>query len=287
MNWPCERFMIARVTSIDTGTVTSATSASSGEIQNIIAEHRDHGHQRGEQLAHRLLQRLADVVDVVGDPAEQLAARRAVEVAQRQPVDLVLDVLAHPADGVLHDAVEDVALQPGQQRRGDVDREHEQQHVARRRRSRRPGRARRPSRRACRRGCRRRGRGAPRPPRPGCCRPASWRPNRPAKTRSVAWPRIRGPRTSARRWRRRAAPRAIAVPRSGRSRASSRLADGPKSIAFWPTMPPPIGPRPGPGPWASIRSVALKPACLAGASCGLGAAHAASSAVSWEATISW
>ena len=122
--------MIARVTSIDTGTVTSATSASSGEIQNIIAEHRDDREQRREQLAHRLLQGLADVVDVVGDPAEQLAARLTGRSSQRQPVDLVLDVLAHPADGVLHDAVEDEALEPRQQRGRDVDREHEQQHVA-------------------------------------------------------------------------------------------------------------------------------------------------------------
>ena len=35
------------------------------------------GQQRVEQLAHRLLHRLLDVVDVVGDPAEQLAARLA------------------------------------------------------------------------------------------------------------------------------------------------------------------------------------------------------------------
>ena len=82
MNWPCERFMIRAVTNIETGTETSAISASSGEIQNIIDEHRDHGQQRGEQLAHRLLQGLADVVDVVGDPAHQLAARLLVEVAR-------------------------------------------------------------------------------------------------------------------------------------------------------------------------------------------------------------
>ena len=36
-NMPCERFMIARVTSSESGTETSAISASSGEIQNIIA----------------------------------------------------------------------------------------------------------------------------------------------------------------------------------------------------------------------------------------------------------
>ena len=36
MNIPCERFMIRAVTTIVIGTVTSATSASVGEIQNII-----------------------------------------------------------------------------------------------------------------------------------------------------------------------------------------------------------------------------------------------------------
>ena len=34
---PCERFITAPVTNIEIGTETSATSASSGEIQNIIA----------------------------------------------------------------------------------------------------------------------------------------------------------------------------------------------------------------------------------------------------------
>ena len=82
----------AAVTSIDSGTVTSAISASSGEIAEHHRQHADHRQQRGEQLAHRLLQGLRDVVDVVGDPAEQLAARLPVEVAQRQPVELVLDV---------------------------------------------------------------------------------------------------------------------------------------------------------------------------------------------------
>ena len=86
----------------------------------------------------------------------------------------------------------------------------------------------------------------------------------------------------------------IALARSGRIRATSRLADGPKVIAFWPTMPPPIGPRPGPPCGASMRSVALKPACLSltAPAAGVGdvvgvVAHAASSAVIWEVTISW
>ena len=36
MNWPCDRFMIRWVTNIDSGTETSAISASSGEIHSII-----------------------------------------------------------------------------------------------------------------------------------------------------------------------------------------------------------------------------------------------------------
>jgi hypothetical protein len=35
-NWPCERFAIAFVTNTESGTVTSAIAASSGEIRNII-----------------------------------------------------------------------------------------------------------------------------------------------------------------------------------------------------------------------------------------------------------
>ena len=108
-NMPCERFITWPVTIIEIGTETSATSASSGRDPEHHRQHREHGEQRGEQLAHRLLQRLADVVDVVGDPAQQLAARLLVEVAQRQPVDLVLDVGAHPQHGALHDVVEQVA----------------------------------------------------------------------------------------------------------------------------------------------------------------------------------
>ena len=42
----------------------------------------------------RLLEGLADVVDVVGDAAQQVAPRVRVEVAQRQPAELLVDVLA-------------------------------------------------------------------------------------------------------------------------------------------------------------------------------------------------
>ena len=86
--------------------------------QNIIDEHADDGQHRGDQLAQRLLQGLGDVVDVVGDPAEHLAARLLVEVAQRQPGQLRLDLLAQPEHRALHDRGGEPALEQREQRRG-------------------------------------------------------------------------------------------------------------------------------------------------------------------------
>ena len=80
-NCGCDRLAICAVTSIDSGTVTSAISASSGEITNIITSTPITVSSEVEQLAQRLLQGLRDVVDVVGDPAEQLAARLASKYA--------------------------------------------------------------------------------------------------------------------------------------------------------------------------------------------------------------
>ena len=116
MNSFCDRLPISAVTSIETGMVTRAIRASSGETTNIIDHHADHREQRREQLAQRLLQGLGDVVDVVGHPAQQLTAGLPVEVAQRQPVDLGLDLVAQRVDRALHRAVEQVALQPHEQR---------------------------------------------------------------------------------------------------------------------------------------------------------------------------
>ena len=72
--------------------------------------------RRREQLAQRLLQALREVVDVVGDPAQHVAARLAVDVAQRHPVELVLDVGAQPEHRPLHDAGEQVRLAVRQDR---------------------------------------------------------------------------------------------------------------------------------------------------------------------------
>ena len=92
----------------DSGTVVSATSASSGEIVNIIIATPMSSEHRREHLAQRLLQALGEVVDVVGDPAQQVAARLAVDVAERQAVELVLDLGAQPVHRALHDAGEQV-----------------------------------------------------------------------------------------------------------------------------------------------------------------------------------
>ena len=129
-NIPCERFITAPVTSIETGTETRATRASTGEIQNIIPSTATTVSSEVSSWLRVCWRVGADVVDVVGDAAQQLAARLAVDVGQRQPVHLVLDVGAHPAHGALHDVVEEVAGQPAESGRADVDREHEQQHLA-------------------------------------------------------------------------------------------------------------------------------------------------------------
>ena len=79
------------------GTVMSVMSASSGEIEIIMMTHADDRERRGEHLAQRLLEALRDVVDVVGDPAQQVAAGLAVDVGEGQAVELVLDVAAQLA----------------------------------------------------------------------------------------------------------------------------------------------------------------------------------------------
>ena len=50
-----------------------------------------HEHAR-HQLADRLLQALREVVDVVRHAAQQVTARRTIDVTEREPVELVLDV---------------------------------------------------------------------------------------------------------------------------------------------------------------------------------------------------
>jgi len=86
--------------------------------------------QRGDELAHRLLQALGNVVDVVGDPAEQLTARLAIEVSERKSVQLVFDIGPQLVDRALNDVVQQVALKKREQGRPDVQGEHDQQNSA-------------------------------------------------------------------------------------------------------------------------------------------------------------
>ena len=53
--------------------------------------------------------------------------RVTVEILQRQPAKLGLHVAPHAVDGALRDPGHDVALRPGEERRGDVDRHGQQQ----------------------------------------------------------------------------------------------------------------------------------------------------------------
>ena len=116
-----------------------------------------------------------------------------VEVGQRQPVELVLDVAAQPVDGAVHRAGEHPALHPLQQRGDGVQRQTNISTWPSAVKSMPwPGTT-GPSRRACRRGC-----PGPRPAAPSaaCCwvTPAGiCVPKTPAKIRSVAPPRIFGP----------------------------------------------------------------------------------------------
>ncbi|MCY1217324.1 hypothetical protein D9M72_292310 [compost metagenome] len=91
-------------------------------------EHHDHNadhSQRGtEQLREGLLQRLLDVVDVIGDTGKRVTALAGVEVVQRQPVELFLGIVTQFADHTHHQHVQDVALQPGENVRHEVHHQH-------------------------------------------------------------------------------------------------------------------------------------------------------------------
>ena len=86
------------VTTIETGTAQQRDDRQDRADREHHDQHADDRQQRGDELGQALLERLADVVDVVGDAAQQVAARVAVEVAQRQPGELLVHVAAEPVD---------------------------------------------------------------------------------------------------------------------------------------------------------------------------------------------
>ena len=73
--------------------------------------HDDRADQRQhlrKHLRQRLLQALRDVIDVVRHPAQQVAPLRLVHVAERQAVQLLLDLPPQPVHRSLDDAGEQV-----------------------------------------------------------------------------------------------------------------------------------------------------------------------------------
>jgi len=103
-----------------------------GEHPRDAEHHRHHGddgEHRGEQLAQRLLQAHLDVVHVVGDPAEQLTTRLAVEVGQGQPVELGLHVGTQLEHRPLDDGRQEPAREPLEERRDDVEPHDQEQDV--------------------------------------------------------------------------------------------------------------------------------------------------------------
>ena len=80
----------------------------------------DDGQQRRDELGQALLERLPDVVDVVGHPAQQVAAGVRVEIAQRQAGELLVDIAAQAVHRPLGDTGHDPGLSPREDRAEDV-----------------------------------------------------------------------------------------------------------------------------------------------------------------------
>ncbi|CAM3908549.1 hypothetical protein MIFL109517_10150 [Micrococcus flavus] len=94
-----------------------------GELPGQPDHHPDDaedGQHRVHEGGERLLQGLLDVVHVIGGAGEQVAALAGVEVAQRQPVDLRLDVLAQPEHDPHHQVVQHAPLQPHERLRHHI-----------------------------------------------------------------------------------------------------------------------------------------------------------------------
>ena len=119
-NRPRDRLAMSLMVSSDSGMVTNAITASRGEMISIRMTTPITRQDGGQHLAEGLLEALGDVVDVVGDPAEEIAAGLTVDPAQGKAVELLFDVGPHAVHGSLHDARQDVGLEVGQAGGDDV-----------------------------------------------------------------------------------------------------------------------------------------------------------------------
>jgi len=83
-------------------------------------EDADDGRDGGDQLGQALVERLADQVDVVGDPGKDLAVGPGVVIIQRDTVHLGRDVFSEIIGDVHRDTGHDVSLDVGENGRDDV-----------------------------------------------------------------------------------------------------------------------------------------------------------------------
>ncbi|MNY44514.1 hypothetical protein D3C86_1795460 [compost metagenome] len=63
--------------------------------------HTDNGHDRSYELCQTLLQRSADIVHIIGGPAENFPVGPGVKIFQRQPLQLAVDLLTHIKNNLL------------------------------------------------------------------------------------------------------------------------------------------------------------------------------------------
>ena len=92
--------------------------------QRRDGEHHDrHADEQKDGVKHlteRLLQALGDIVDVVGDPAEQITSRCPVDVAEGQGMDFFLYGLAQSLHDSLQDTGQSVSTCQGEEGGADV-----------------------------------------------------------------------------------------------------------------------------------------------------------------------
>ena len=124
MNWGCARCAILRIATAEAGTVTRAIRASCQDTMNIRVITPTIVSSEVTSWLSVCCTDCCEVVDVVGDAAEDLAPRQPVEVAQRQPGQLGLHLLAEPEHRPLHHGRGQAALEQRAHRAADVQREH-------------------------------------------------------------------------------------------------------------------------------------------------------------------
>ena len=118
------------VTPAERGTTTSEMTASNQLIQNIRASTPTSVKHRVDDLAERLVDGLLDVVEIVRDPAQDVAPCVPIEVLERQPGELQVHVSAEPIDHPLNDTGHQVVLQPQEERAEDVKRGDDENDLA-------------------------------------------------------------------------------------------------------------------------------------------------------------